>query len=104
MSWIYLIIAGFFEMGFTTALKLSSGFTKPLPTASFFLFSLISFWFLTKALDTIPLGVAYAVWTGIGASGTVLISILFFDEPFSYWKLFFIVNLIGSIVGLKAIS
>lgn len=104
MSWIYLIAAGIFEMGFTTFLKLGEGFTKVVPTLFFLLFSGLSFWCLNKSLDVIPLGLAYAVWTGIGAAGTVVISMIFFEEPFTCWKLFFIANLIGSVVGLKVIS
>jgi quaternary ammonium compound-resistance protein SugE len=71
MSWIYLLIAGIFEMGFTTSLKLTEGFTKTIPTIFFFIFSILSFWFLNKAIEVIPMGMAYAVWTGIGAAGTV---------------------------------
>ena len=77
MSWVYLVMAGFFEIGFTTFLKLTSGFTRLAPTLFFFLFSILSFWFLNRALHSIPMGIAYAVWTGIGAAGTVVIGIFF---------------------------
>lgn len=104
MAWLYLLIAGVLEVGFTTFLKLSDSFTKFWPSLFFFLFSFASFWGLTKALEEIPLGVAYAIWTGIGAAGTVLIGMFFFGDSFNYLKLFFIVTLIGSILGLKLLS
>jgi quaternary ammonium compound-resistance protein SugE len=104
MSWVYLLIAGFFEIGFTTFLKLTSGFTKATPTLLFVTFSILSFWFLNRALHSIPLGIAYAVWTGIGAAGTAVVGILFFEDQLSVWKLFFLANLIGSIIGLKLVT
>jgi quaternary ammonium compound-resistance protein SugE len=90
-----------FEIGFTTSLKLAEGFTKVVPTLFFFLFSLLSFWFLNKAIESIPLGMAYAVWTGIGAAGTVLMGTLFFEEYLNVWEIFFLFTLVGSIFGLK---
>ena len=104
MGWTYLLLAGIFEIGFTTFLKLSEGFTKLLPTTAFLIFSASSFWFLTKALNTIPLGTAYAVWTGIGAAGTACIGIFFFYESITFWRIFFILLLIASIIGLKLVS
>lgn len=101
MSWVYLLIAGGFEMGFTTALKLTEGFTKLVPTIFFCMFSLLSFWFLNKAIEVIPLGLAYAVWTGIGAAGTVLIGMFYFGDRLSVWEIFFLCTLVGSILGLK---
>lgn len=104
MAWTYLIIAGLFEIGFTTFLKLTEGFTKTLPTIVFFGFSLLSFWFLTRAIVDIPLGVAYAVWTGIGAAGTACIGVFFFQDQLSLWQIFFLCTLVGSIVGLKVLA
>ena len=104
MAWIYLLAAGLFEIGFTTFLKLSEGFTKLLPSLGFLVFSATSFWLLTIAMKTIPLGTAYAVWTGIGAFGTVIVGILFFNDPISFWRIFFLTVLVGSIVGLKLVS
>jgi len=104
LSWFYLIFAGLFEIGFTTFLKLSAGFTKVVPTLIFVVFSVLSFTSLSKAIDTIPLGTAYAVWTGIGAAGTVLMGILLFGELQTFWKLFFVCNIIASIAGLKFLS
>ncbi|MCC6866321.1 MAG: multidrug efflux SMR transporter, partial [Ignavibacteria bacterium] len=80
MSWLYLIIAGIFEICFALSLKYSQSFTKPLPTVLFILFTILSYFFLDKAISTIPLGTAYAVWTGIGACGIAVIGILFLKE------------------------
>lgn len=104
MSWIYLIVAGLFEVGFTTSLKLSNNFTHRGWTALFLVCVYCSFYFLNKSLQGVPLGTAYSVWTGIGAVGTVIVGILFFKEPSDFWRMFFIVLLIGSIVGLKLVS
>jgi quaternary ammonium compound-resistance protein SugE len=104
MNWIFLIIAGIFEICFAVSLKYAEGFTKLIPTVLFAVFALLSFFFLTKAIETIPIGTAYAVWTGIGACGITLIGIFYFNEPIDFWRVFFISTLIISIVGLKLIS
>jgi quaternary ammonium compound-resistance protein SugE len=104
MAWIYLIIAGLFEVGFTTSLKLSENFSNRVWTVAFFISITLSFHFLNKAIQTIPIGTAYAVWTGIGAVGTVIIGMVLFREPSEFWRLFFIFLLIGSILGLKLVS
>jgi quaternary ammonium compound-resistance protein SugE len=104
ISWLFLLIAGVFEIGFTTSLKLSDNFSNFKWSAAFFVCITCSFLFLNKAIQTIPLGTAYAVWTGIGAVGTVLMGILFYKEPSDFWRLFFVFLLIGSIVGLKMVS
>jgi quaternary ammonium compound-resistance protein SugE len=104
MAWGLLLLAGLFEVGFTTCLKLSESFTKPLPSMGFLFCAILSFWLLTKAAETIPLGTAYAVWTGIGAFGTAVIGIYFFDDPSTTLRLVFLVLLIGSIIGLKLVS
>jgi quaternary ammonium compound-resistance protein SugE len=104
MAWIYLLTAGLFEVGFTTSLKLSENFSNVRWTVAFFIAISLSFHFLNLALEKIPLGTAYAVWTGIGAVGTALIGIFFFDEPVHSARIFFIALLIGSIVGLKLVS
>lgn len=72
--------------------------------AGFFLALSISMFLLYKASQTLPMGTAYAVWTGIGAVGTVLVGIIFFKEPAHFWRLFFITTLIASIIGLKFVS
>ena len=107
MNWILLIIAGCFEVGFATCLgkaKESSGTTATLWMIGFVACLSISMALLLKATQTLPLGTAYAVWTGIGALGTVLIGIILFGEPISFWRLFFITTLVLSIVGLKFVS
>ncbi len=107
MNWILLIIAGLFEVGFTFCLgkaKESTGSEMYVWYAGFFVSLLVSMTLLMKATQTLPLGTAYAVWTGIGAVGTVLVGIFIFKEPATFWRLFFIATLIGSIVGLKAVS
>jgi quaternary ammonium compound-resistance protein SugE len=104
MSWIYLIVAGLFEVGFTTSLKLSNNFSNRLWTIVFGVCISLSFYFLNKASQHIPLGTAYAVWTGIGAAGTAVVGILFFDEPSEFWRVFFLILLIGAILGLKYVS
>lgn len=104
MAWIYLCIAGLFEVGFTTFLKLSENFTKLWPTIIFFLLAILSFCSLSLSLKSIPLGTSYAVWTGIGAFGTALVGIVFFGESTDHWRLFFLFCLISSIIGLKIVS
>ncbi len=104
MSWVYLVIAGLFEVGFTTSLKLSDNFSNKGWAAAFFISITLSFYFLNKAIQVIPIGTAYAVWTGIGAVGTVIAGIILFREPSDFWRMFFIFLLIGSILGLKFVS
>lgn len=103
MAWAYLITAGLLEIGFTTAMRHIDGW-KPLPLAAFLVCATLSFWCLTLSIRTIPLGTAYAVWTGIGAAGTAVIGILVFKEPATTLRLVFLSLLIGSIVGLKLVS
>ncbi len=101
MAWIMLVIAGIFEIGFALSLKASQGFTKPLPTALFALCGAVSFYLLTQALRTLPVGVAYAVWTGIGAAGTAIIGMLVLGESRDIPKLIALAALIGGIIGLR---
>ena len=104
MAWIYLALAGLFEVGFTTCLKMSANFSRLSWSIGFFISITLSFLLLNKAVQEIPLGTAYAVWTGIGAVGTVLIGILLFSEPVFFWRIFFLSTLIVSLVGLKVVS
>lgn len=101
MNWIILVIAGLFEVGFTTCLKLSNNFTNLKWSLGFVACIALSFFFLNKATQTLPMGTAYAVWTGIGAVGTVIVGMIYFQEPVNFWRVFFIATLIGSILGLK---
>ena len=101
MAWLYLILGGLFEVGFTTCLKLSNNFTKLSWSIGFFICITLSFVLLNKAVQVLPIGTAYAVWTGIGAAGSVIVGIYLFKEPSDFWRLFFLFLLIGSILGLK---
>ncbi len=107
MNWIILVIAGLFEVAFAFCLgkaKESSGNETYYWYAGFLICLTISMLLLMKATLSLPISTSYAVWTGIGAIGTALIGILIFKEPASFWRIFFICTLIGSVVGLKAIS
>lgn len=107
MNWIFLVIAGLFEVGFASCLgkaKETSGTESTLWMAGFFVCLAISMSLLYKATQVLPIGTAYAVWTGIGAVGTVLVGILIFKEPATFWRIFFLSTLIGSIIGLKFVS
>ena len=107
MNWILLIIAGLFEVGFATCLgkaKESPGNIALMWWVGFFMCLGISMFLLYKATLTLPIGTAYAVWTGVGAVGTVLVGILLFKEPVAFWRLFFLTTLIASIAGLKVVS
>ena len=107
MNWIILIIAGLFEVAFATCLgkaKESSGTIATYWYIGFIICLVISMLLLLKATKQLPIGTAYAVWTGIGAIGTVILGIVVFDEPATFWRLFFISTLIISIVGLKVVA
>lgn len=107
MNWVILIIAGLFEVGYTYSLgkaKETSGDSVYTWYGIFVLCLIISMVLLIKSVQGLPLGTAYAIWTGIGAVGTVIIGILVFKDPASFWRLFFIATLIGSILGLKVVT
>lgn len=107
MNWIILIIAGLFEVAFASCLgkaKETTGADAVWWYVGFFVSLTISMVLLIKATQTLPIGTAYAVWTGVGAVGTVLMGVLVFKEPVTFWRMFFIFTLISSIVGLKAAS
>jgi len=107
MNWIILIIAGLFEVAFATCLgkaKEVSGSASYYWYGGFLISLVISMTLLIKATQTLPIGTAYAVWTGIGAVGTALIGILVFRDPAGFWRVFFLSTLIMSIIGLKFVS
>ncbi|NQX44401.1 multidrug efflux SMR transporter [Paenibacillus tritici] len=104
MSWIFLILAGLFEVGGVIFLKHSEGFTKLKPTLIFALFLGLSFIFLSLSLREIPISIGYGIWTGIGASGSVLLGMFVFKEPKNMKKLAMVGGIIISIVGLKLVS
>lgn len=104
MAWFYLVLAGISEIGWALGMKYTDGFTKPLPTAITLIVMAISVFFLGLAVKTLPLGTAYAVWTGIGTVGTVALGIWLFNEPADLMRLFCIGLVITGIAGLKLIS
>jgi quaternary ammonium compound-resistance protein SugE len=107
MNWILLIIAGLFEVAFAACLgkaKESTGIETTYWYIGFLICLGISMFLLVKVTQQLPIGTAYTVWTGIGAVGTVLVGILIFKEPATFWRLFFIMTLIASIIGLKVVS
>lgn len=101
MSWIYLLLSGLFEVAFTTSMKYSEGFTNWKGIVGFFVFGALSFGLLLRSMKSIEIGTAYAVWAGIGASGTILVGLLLFDDDFSWPKLTFLSLIIIGIVGIK---
>ncbi|QED49436.1 DMT family transporter [Cytobacillus dafuensis] len=103
MAWIYIIIAGLLEIVWVIGLKYSHGFTKLIPSIITILIILFSFYLLSKALHSIPLGTGYAIFTGIGTVGTVLVGILFWEESINPQKLFFVTLILFGIIGLKII-
>ena len=104
MAWLYLFLAGLTEVGWAIALKYSHGFTRLIPSIVAISVMVLSFFLLAHSLKSIPIGTAYAVWTGIGAAGTVLLGIFFFHEPVTAARILFISTLILSIIGLKIVS
>lgn len=104
MQWIYLLIAGFFEVAWAIGLKLSNGFNNLTFSILTILGMIASFYFLAIALKNIPLGTAYAVWTGIGTVGTVILGILLFKEPVTFMRVICITLIVLGITGLKLIS
>ena len=107
MNWILLIIAGLFEVAFAACLgkaKNAAGIDVYYWYGGFLACLSASMLLLVKATQELPIGTAYAVWTGIGAIGTVLVGIIVFKEPATFWRMFFITTLIVSIIGLKLVS
>lgn len=104
MAWLYLCIAGVMEMVWSTCMKLSNGFTDLKFTVLTIVGMIVSFGFLSQATKVLPLGTAYAIWTGIGAVGALVIGIVLFKEPATPARLFFAVLLLVGILGLKATS
>jgi|SRR5690606_2335678 len=107
MSWFLLVIAGLFEVAFASCLakaKTATGAEVYWWYGGFLVALIISMALLVKASQSLPIGTAYAVWTGIGAVGTVLMGIFVFKDPANFWRIFFLFTLIASIVGLKAVS
>ena len=104
MAWILLTLAGLFEIGWAIGLKYTEGFTRPMPTILTATAMVISVVLLGLAVRSLPVGTAYAVWTGIGTVGTVILGIVLFAEPASALRLGCIAMIIAGIVGLKVAS
>ena len=104
MGWSYLLIAGLFEIAWAVGMKYTQSFTRFWPSVLVIIAMLLSVYFLTIAIKTIPVGTAYAVWTGIGIAGTTVLGIILFQEPVQLLRLFFIFLILVSIVGLKVIA
>lgn len=104
MAWIFLLIAGVFEVVWAISLKYTEGFTKLWPTVVTIIGMVISFYFLSAAIKTLPIGTAYAIWTGIGALGAVIMGIILFNEPRSAARLIFVGCILVGIIGLKVTS
>ena len=101
MNWFYLLLAGIFEIGWTIGLKQMDDHKNIVWTIIFYVSIITSFYFLQLALKEIPIGTAYAIYTSIGAIGTVLIGMLFFKEPTSLLRIGFILLIITGVIGLK---
>lgn len=104
MAWVYLVIAGVFEVAWATAMKYSEGFTRLWPSVATVVLMLASFGLLSQSMKTLPLGTAYGVWTGIGAVGSVLVGIFFFGESRELVRVLCMVLILSGIVGLKLTS
>ena len=101
MGWIYLLAAGLAEIGWAVGLKYTEGFTRPLPTMLTVISMVVSLALLGLALKTLPLGTAYAVWTGIGGAGTFLIGVLFFGDALTVWRTVGVALIVGGVITLN---
>ena len=101
MPWVLLVLAGLLETAFAVSLKFSEGFTKLWPIVGFGVFALVSFGLLNTALRTLPVGTAYAVWTGIGAAGTAIVGMAFLGDAASTARILSVVLIIAGVVGLN---
>ncbi len=104
MAWVYLVIAGVFEIIWAIGMKKSEGFTRPGPTAWTIGAMIVSFVLLGLAVKSLPVGTAYAIWTGIGAAGTAALGILIFKEPLTVGRVTCILLIVAGVIGLKLAS
>ena len=104
MAWVYLVVAGLFECGWAIGLKYTDGFTKMIPSLLTVSAMAISFWLLSVAMRTIPVGTAYAVWVGIGAVGVAILGMVLFGESRDIMKIVCLLLIMAGIVGLKLVS
>lgn len=101
MSWYVLVVAGLFEVAWAIGLEYSDGLSRPVPTAGTVVALVVSMLLLAKALEDLPVGTAYAVWTGIGAVGTASLGVVLFDEPANLSRVFFVGVVVVGIAGLR---
>ncbi|ANX11038.1 hypothetical protein ABE41_003395 [Fictibacillus arsenicus] len=101
MAWVYLFIAGIFEIVWAIGLKYTNGFTRLWPSIVTVIGMIISFYFLSQATKVLPIGTAYTIWTGIGAAGAVILGIVLFGEPKTVLRFVFLAFVITGIIGLK---
>jgi quaternary ammonium compound-resistance protein SugE len=104
MSWIYLLIAGCLECAWAVGIKYTEGFSRPIPSLLTAAAMIASFWLLSLAMKTIPVGTAYAVWTGIGATGVAIFGMIFFDEPRDIARILCLLLILSGVIGLKVFS
>ncbi len=104
MNWIYLVIAGILEVGWAVGLKYTDGWSKLYPSIITVIGMITSFYFLSLALKTLPIGTAYAIWTGIGAVGTAILGMVLFDEPRDVLRILCVLLIVAGIGGLKLTS
>ena len=104
MAWVFLLVGGMLEIGFALCLKASDGFSKPLPTAGFLVLGALSFACVNLALRDLPIGTAYAVWTGIGAAGTAILGMALLGDSTSPARILCIALILAGVIGLKLVS
>ena len=104
MAWVFLFLAGLFEIGWAMGLKQSEGFTRLVPSLLTAASMIVSLGLLGLALKTLPLGTAYAIWTGIGTAGTVIVGIIIYGEPADALRLGCVALIVTGVVGLKLVS
>lgn len=104
MHWMYLLVAGLFEISWAVGLKFTHGFSQVIPSVITVMCMIASFYFLALALKHLPLGTAYAIWTGIGTIGTVIFGVILFKEPITAMRLLCIALIISGITGLKILT
>ncbi len=100
-AWLIVVIAGILETGWAMGLKYSEGFTRPIPSILTIVLALASFWMLSVAMKTLPVGTAYAVWVGIGAVGTAIMAVFLFGDPVNLMRVVGIVLIVAGIIALK---
>ncbi|MEV7968682.1 multidrug efflux SMR transporter [Sphaerisporangium sp. NPDC088356] len=101
MAWVFIVLGGFFETAFAVSLKFSEGLRRPWPTVSFAVCAVVSFALLTAGLRDLPVGTAYAAWTGIGAVGTAIVGMAWFGDPVELLRVLSIVLIVAGVVGLN---